>query len=83
MGYFGQIISQKSLSRTKINYAVCPPLREVKFKNYGHTPILQALATVPVPVTEPGTGHGTGDRAWYRYRISLVVPVPVLVQVRN
>ena len=30
-------------------------------------------------VTEPGTVTGTGDRAWYqfRYRIVLVVPVPV------
>ena len=28
-------------------------------------------------MTEPGTGSGTGDRAWYRYRIALVVPVPV------
>ena len=52
---------------------------EEKCKYYGHTPILKALATVlvRVPVTEPGTGLGTGDRAWYRYRISLVVPVPV------
>ena len=30
--------------------------RERKCENYGRTPILQALATVPVPVTEPGTG---------------------------
>ena len=36
-------------------------------------------------MTEPGTGPGTSDRAWYRlrYRISLVIPVPVLVPVRN
>ena len=27
-------------------------LREEKCKNYGHTPILQALAPVPVSVTE-------------------------------
>ena len=33
-----------------------------KYKNYGHTPILQALATVPV--TKPGTGPGTGEKAW-------------------
>ena len=61
-------------------------LREEKCKNYSHTPILQASATVPVPVTEPvpvwvpviepGTSLGTGDRAWYRFRIALVVPVP-------
>ena len=64
----------------KILFVTCSDftylLRKEKCKNYGHTPILQALATVPVrvPVTEPGTGLGTGDRAWYRYRISLVVP---------
>ena len=27
--------------------------------------ILQAMAPVPVPVTESSTGPGTGDRAWY------------------
>ena len=37
--------------------------RKEKCENYGHTPILQALATVPVPVTESGTGTGYGDRA--------------------
>ena len=43
-------------------------------KNYGYTPILQALATVPLLVTEPGSGSSTGDRAhgtglhwWFRY----------------
>ena len=46
--------------------------REVrKLWSYSHLP---ALKTVPVPVTEPGTG----DRAWFR--ISLVVPVPVPVR---
>ena len=30
---------------------------------------------------EHGTGSGTSDRAWYQ--ISLVVPVPVPVLVRN
>ena len=29
-------------------------------RNYGRTPILQALT--PVPVTEPGTSPGTGSR---------------------
>ena len=52
-----------------------------KVQNYGKTPILQALATVLVPVTEPGTGPATGDRAWYR--IALVVLVPAPVPVRN
>ena len=46
--------------------------REEKCKNYGHTPILQALATDPV--TEPGTG----DRAWnrFRYRIEIIICLP-------
>ena len=30
--------------------------KEEKCEMYGHTPILQSLSTVPVPVTEPGTG---------------------------
>ena len=51
--------------------------REEKCENYGHTPILQALTTVTVPVTEPGAGPGTGLHWWFRYRIALVVPVPV------
>ena len=43
-------------------------------RNCGRNPILQALAPVQVhvPVTEPGTD--------YRFRIALVVPVPVLVE---
>ena len=59
-----------------------------------YTPFLQAQATVPVPVTKSSTGSGTGDRAWYRfgtgdrasyrfwyrYRIALVIPVPVPVR---
>ena len=53
-----------------------------KLWSYSH---LQALATVPVPVTEPGTGSvpatepGTGSRTglhWW-YRIALVVPETV------
>ena len=43
-------------------------LREEKFKNVGYTPILQALTTVSVPVTESSTGTGSGAKAWYRYR---------------
>ena len=35
----------------------------------------------PVPVAEHGTGSGTSDRAWYQFRISLVVPVPNSVPV--
>ena len=40
-------------------------------ENYGHTSISQALATVPVLVSEPGTGSGTGTGTgfhwWFRY----------------
>ena len=35
---------------------------EDKCTHYGHTPILQALAAVRVPVTEPGTGSDTGAK---------------------
>ena len=49
-------------------YKYC--VNTIRGKNYGHTPILQALATVPVPVTEPGTGSGTSKRPWYRYRFN-------------
>ena len=35
-------------------------------RNYGRTPILQALASIPVPVTEPGTGSGTGGEIRFR-----------------
>ena len=34
-----------------------------KLWSYFH---LQALATVPVPVTESSTGTSFGDRSWYR-----------------
>ena len=35
-------------------YNICQEGKSAK--NYGHTSISQALATVPVAVTEPGTG---------------------------
>ena len=54
-------------------------------EHYGHTPILQTLATVQslVPVTESSTGSGTGDRARYRFRYRYRIALVILVLLQN